>query len=49
MYIGEKGWRHKDSNHISSDEYRHCTTHKFHLVSHGKYDQERWDSDAHGL
>jgi hypothetical protein len=47
--IGENGQRHKNSNHISSDENRRCITHKFHHVSHGKYDQERWDSLAHGL
>ena len=37
--IEEGGQRHKNSNHISSDEHRSCTTHKFNLVSHGKYDQ----------
>jgi hypothetical protein len=39
--IGEKDRRHKNSIHISSDGNRRCTTHKFHHVSHGKYDQER--------
>ena len=39
--LEEKGRHHKNSNHISSDEYKYCTTHKFHHVSHGKYDQER--------
>ena len=47
--LEKKSRRHKNTNHISSDEYRCCTTHKFHHVSHGKYDQERWDSHAHGL
>ena len=39
--IGESGQCHKNSNHISSDGNRRCTTHKFHHVSHGKYDRER--------
>jgi hypothetical protein len=38
VYIGEEGQRHKNSNHISSDKTKCCTTHKFHLVSHGEFD-----------
>ena len=41
VQIGGKGQRHKNSNHISSDKNKCCTTHKFHLVSHGEFDQER--------
>ena len=36
-----KGRRHKNSIHISSGKHRGCATHKFHLVSHVKYDKER--------
>jgi hypothetical protein len=47
--IGDRGRGHKNSNHISSDVNRRCITRKFHHMSHGKYNQERWDSLAHGL
>ena len=41
VLMGEEGQRHKNSNHISSDRNKCCTTHKFYLVGHGVFDQER--------